>query len=303
MELRQLYAFVAVAEEGTFVGAADRLGVVQPAVSQAVSRLERELGFALFQRSSRRVALTGDGEAFLSHARGVLTRLEQAERVAQDLAAGRAGVVRLATTGGAWDVTNTLLTEHRAAHPNVHVELQPAKRVPKLEAILNGEIDAALVHTAPPTPGLSFTEIACESWQVVASSTHPLAASGPIALHALARDPLVLVAGEPQGTRRLREQLAGLCREAGFEPVIGPTLESLEDALIEISRSTSWTFLRAANARDASRVGVVALRIVDPLPPARLWLAHQAAPSPATRALVALAHRLCESAAAMDRAP
>ncbi|HEX3833086.1 MAG TPA: LysR family transcriptional regulator [Solirubrobacteraceae bacterium] len=302
MELRQLYAFVAVAEEGTFVAAADRLGVVQPAVSQTVGRLERELGFALFQRSSRRVSLTGEGEAFLPHAHAVLARLKQAQRVAEDLAAGRAGIIRLATTGGAWDVTNTLLAEHRAAHPDVHVELQQARRMPKLEAILNGEIDAALVHTAPPTPGLSFTEITCESWQVVASSTHPLAGAGPIALKALADDPLVLVAGDRQGTRRLREQLAALCRGAGFEPRIGPTLESLEDALIEIARSTSWTFLRAANARDAGRVGVAALRVADPLPPARLWLAHQTSPPPATRALAALAHRLCESAVGLDHA-
>jgi DNA-binding transcriptional LysR family regulator len=303
MELRQLHAFVAVAEEGTFVAAADRLGVVQPAVSQAVGRLEDELGFALFQRSSRRVTLTGAGQAFLPHAQAVLARLRQAQRVAEDLSTGRTGVVRLASTGGAWDVANTLLAEHRAAHPNVRVELQQAPRAPKLQAILDGEIDAALVHTAPPMPGLSFTEVARESWLVVASSTHPLARAGPIALKALARDPLVLVAGEREGARRLREQLAELSRGAGFEPTIGRTLESLEDALIEIARSEAWTFLRAANARVAGRIGVVELAISDPLPPAQLWIAHQTDPPPATRALVAVAHRLRESAPVERGAP
>jgi len=297
MELRQLNAFVAVAEEGTFVAAADRLGVVQPAVSQAVGRLEDEVGFALFQRSSRRVTLTGAGEAFLPHAQAVLTRLRQAERIAEDLSAGRAGVVRLATTGGAWDVVNTLLSEHHAAHPEVRVELQQGRRAPKLQAILDGEIDAALVHSAPPTPGLSFTEAARESWQVVASAAHPLAGAGPIALHALAGDPLVLVTGERPGAQRLREQLTELCRGAGFEPTLGPTLESLEDALIEIARSTSWTFLRPANARDAGRVGVAELRITDSLAPARLWIAHRTDPPPATRTFVAVAHRLCASEA------
>lgn len=295
MELRQLSAFVAVAEEGGFTRAAERLGVVQPAVSQAVGRLEDELDIVLFERSSRRVVLTGAGKAFLPHARTVLDSVAQAERAARDLSAGRAGVVRLATTGGAWDVVQALLVEHRAAHPGVHVELQTPERSPKLQAILDGEIDAALVHTAPPTPGVSFTEVSSEPWHVVASAEHRLAGAGPIRLRDLAGDPLVLVAGEAAGAGRLRAELVALCRGAAFEPTIGPALASLEDALIEIARSNGWTLLRAANARDAGRVGVVELAVEDQLPPARLWLAHRTDAAPATRSLVALARRLrCE---------
>lgn len=292
MELRQLDAFVAVAEEGTFTRAADRLEIVQPAVSQAVRRLEDELGFALFERSSRRVTLTGAGEAFLPHAREVLDRLERARRAAHDLSTGRTGVVRLASAGGAWDVAQVLLAEHHAAHPEVRVELTPPGRAPKLQAIVDGEIDAALVHSAPRTPGLSFTETASEPWHVVVSSAHPLAGSGPIALRALARDPLVLVSGEPDGVDRLHDQLLALCRGAGFEPTVGPVLATLDDALVEIARSRGWTFLRAANARDAGRAGVVELALGDHLAPARLWLAHRTDPPPATRALAAVARRI-----------
>lgn len=300
MEVRQLDAFVAVAEEGAFTRAADRLGVVQPAVSQAVRRLEDELGFPLFTRTSRRVTLTAAGETFLPHARAVLDRLAAARRVADELAVGRSGVVRLASSGGAWDVAQTLLAAHGAAHPGVRVELQPPTRTPKLQAILEGDLDAALVHSAPATPGLSFTETASEPWHVVAATTHPLANRGPIALRELAGDPLVLVMGEVGGARRLREQLLALCHGAGFEPTLGPTLATLEDALIEIARSRAWTFLRAANARDAGRVGIVELTIDDELAPARLWLAHRADPPPATRALAAVAHRL-HAAARRDR--
>ncbi|HZO79530.1 MAG TPA: LysR family transcriptional regulator [Solirubrobacteraceae bacterium] len=295
--MRQLEAFVAVAEEGAFTRAADRLHVVQPAVSQAVRRLEEELGFALFQRTSRRVTLTGPGEAFLPQARAVLSRLERARRAAAELSVGRTGVVRLATTGGAWDVAQKLLAEHHAAHPSVDVELQPAGRAPKLQAILEGQLDAALVHSAPPTPGLSFTETSTEPWHVVASARHPLADAGSISLRALQADPLALVSGDPGGARRLREQLVDLCRAAGFEPTLGPTLATLEDALIEIGRSSAWTFLRAANARDVARVGVVELEVCDELPPARLWLAHRSEPAPAVRALAAVARRLRDAQA------
>ncbi len=292
MEVRQLEAFVAVAEEGAFTRAADRLNVVQPAVSQAVRRLEEEFGFALFERTSRRVTLTGAGEAFLPHARAVLTRLERARRAAIELSVGRTGLVRLASTGGAWDVAQKLLAEHHAAHPDVDVELGPSGRAPKLQAILDGQLDAALVHSAPPTPGLSFTETSTERWHVVASARHRLADTRQIALRALDRDPLLLVSGEPGGARRLREQLVALCRRAGFEPTLGATLATLDDALIEIARSSAWTFLRAANARDVARVGVVELDICDELPPARLWLAHRSDPAPAIRALAAVASRI-----------
>jgi DNA-binding transcriptional LysR family regulator len=188
------------------------------------------------------------------------------------------------------------LAEHRAAHPEVRVELQRSPRAGKLQAVLDGEIDVAIVHTAPPTPGLSFTEISREPWRPVVSAGHPLVRAAPVELRALAGDPLVLVSGEPAGARRLRDELVAVCRAAGFEPTLGPTLDSLEDALVEIARSRSWMLLRAPNVTEARRVGVVELPVADDLPPARLWLAHRADPAPATRALIALARRLHRSA-------
>jgi DNA-binding transcriptional LysR family regulator len=289
MEIRQLSAFVAVAEEGAFTRAAERLGIVQPAVSQAVRRLEDELGIVLFERSSRRVTVTGAGEAFLPHARAVLGRLDDAARVASELAAGRGGVVRLATALGAPELVHALLAEHRAAHPGVRVELRRSRRSPKLQAVLDGETDVALVHSAPRTPGLAFTEVSSEPWRAVVAAGHALAGHGPIALRALADDPLVLVDGE--GTGRLREQLSALCLGAGFEPLFGPAQPSRDDALVEIARSSAWTLFRA-NVPETRRLGLAELVLEDDLPPARLWLAHRTDPTPATRSLVALARRL-----------
>ncbi|WP_433560011.1 LysR family transcriptional regulator [Pseudonocardia xinjiangensis] len=100
MEIRQLRYFVAVAEELHFGRAAERLAVVQPAVSQQVGRLERELGVRLLARSSRRVALTGDGERLLVEARSVLAAVERVRAVAGELAEGRAGTLRVGTSPG-----------------------------------------------------------------------------------------------------------------------------------------------------------------------------------------------------------
>jgi DNA-binding transcriptional LysR family regulator len=290
IELRQLRAFVAVADAGTFVAAAQRLGVVQPAVSQAVRRLEDELGLALFDRSSRRVTLTSSGAAFLPEARAVLDRLASAEQVARDLAVGRSGLVRLATTPGAPGLVAALLAHQRAARPDVQVEIVTAPQPAKLRAIVDGDIDVALTHAAPPTPGVAFTQVWREPWVAVVSGAHPLAGPSPVALAALADHPLVLVAAE--GATGMSDQFVDLCARAGFEPTIGRTYATLGDALVEIARTQAWTLLRASNTDRVGDLGLAALPVADEGCAATMWLAHRPDPPPAVRALVGLAARL-----------
>ncbi|MFG3065337.1 LysR family transcriptional regulator [Streptomyces sp. NPDC048231] len=83
LETRELVYFVAVAEELHFTRAAERLGIAQPPLSRAISRLERRMGVALLQRTSRRVALTSAGSVFLEECRRLLERLDGAVRRTQ----------------------------------------------------------------------------------------------------------------------------------------------------------------------------------------------------------------------------
>ena len=100
MEIRQLAYFVTVADELSFGRAAERLHIVQPAVSQQIRRLERELGVPLFDRSSRHVRLTAAGERLLPEARAVLAAAGRVRQVAADAAAGADGILRVAPARG-----------------------------------------------------------------------------------------------------------------------------------------------------------------------------------------------------------
>src|SRR5450830_805596 len=95
LDLRKLRYFLTVAEELHFGRAALRLHLAQPPLTRQISALETELGFKLFDRTSRTVSLTAQGRAFLPYARGVLEQVELAHVIAAKLAAGTAGQLAL----------------------------------------------------------------------------------------------------------------------------------------------------------------------------------------------------------------
>jgi DNA-binding transcriptional LysR family regulator len=94
VEIRQLAYFAAVAEELSFARAAQRLHIVQPAVSQQVRRLERALRVQLFDRGSRHVRLTAAGERLLPEARSILSAVQRTRQVAAEIADGTDGMLR-----------------------------------------------------------------------------------------------------------------------------------------------------------------------------------------------------------------
>ncbi|WP_129663731.1 LysR family transcriptional regulator, partial [Phytoactinopolyspora endophytica] len=154
MELRQLRYFVTVAEELHFGRAAERLRIVQPAVSQQVSRLERELGVTLLDRSPRQVSLTRHGERLLPEARTVLDAADRTAAVAAGLAAAGRCILRIGTSPGVSARLEHGLSALQRLVPETEVELD-ARPVPEqLEAVRTGELDVAILRTGVDGPFL-----------------------------------------------------------------------------------------------------------------------------------------------------
>jgi DNA-binding transcriptional LysR family regulator len=255
MELRQLRYFVTVAEELHFGRAADRLHIVQSAVSQQVRRLERELGTDLLDRSPRHVRLTAAGARFLPEARAVLAAADRARAAVAGFSGAGARALRLGTSTGLGVHLDRVLDAFTALAPGVAVELVAAPARERLAMVARGELDAAFLR-GDRAPGAAGEESAdgvevVPLWPdpllAVLPARHPLAAGPDVELRDLAALPLRLVAR--RANPPLVDLVVSACHEAGFEPVPGPPGGSLQDNLAAMGAGTAmWTVVYASQA-------------------------------------------------------
>ena len=146
MELRRIRYFVAVAETLGFRQASKQLHVSQPSLSVQIKQLEDELGVALFRRSKRRVEITRAGEVFLSSAREILLRLQQASAAARHTESGEVGTIRLGFIPTAsFNILPRLLEKIRSTLPLVSVELREGSDPPKSQDYVREPLMSALV--------------------------------------------------------------------------------------------------------------------------------------------------------------
>lgn len=186
MQPHQLEYFLAVAETGSFTRGAERVGVVQSAVSAAVAQLERQLGVTLLERAYHRITLTAEGEALLPRARDVLAAIGDARDAVAAARGEVSGTVLLGTLTftGPWDVAD-LLRDFQGRHPLVAVHLRQtiAGSATSLADVRSGSLDLALVSTHAATlPGLHIDEVHREPMVFVCARDHPLAAKKEVSV-------------------------------------------------------------------------------------------------------------------------
>jgi DNA-binding transcriptional LysR family regulator len=189
MEIRELRAFAAVAEEGSFSAAARTLHVSQSALSQTIRSLERQLGVRLLDRHSAGVTVTGPGEVLLREARALLAQHDRIlAAVSGQEVAGPATLrvgVPLELPGG---VLPGALADMGAAFPRTRAEISHASSAAQLAALAAGDLDLALARECPPGPGYDAVLAAEEPLGVLLSAglAAERAGSGSVWLHQLA---------------------------------------------------------------------------------------------------------------------
>jgi DNA-binding transcriptional LysR family regulator len=208
MELRQLRAFIEVADSGHFGHAAERLHITQPALTQRIQALERELGVHLLERNAREVRLAPAGAILLPHARSMVEAEDRGLHDVKAYASGIVGRLHLAYPAGDAAFAGSIIAEYRRRFPAVDVETEAGYSGPNLVSVQNHAADAAFVLMASARPdGITARTIRREEVIVVMRSDHRLAQMDPIPARALRGEPIALGAANPDLITAIRRWL------------------------------------------------------------------------------------------------
>jgi DNA-binding transcriptional LysR family regulator len=215
VQIGQLRAFIAVADERHFTRAARELGIAQPSVSAHVRRLEAEVGSELFHRMKGNVSLTPAGETLLPFARRIVADVDAASEelsAVGGLARGRLAIG--ATPSLAATLLPAVLARFHGAYPGIDLALRQAGSVELVAALEEGAVDLALVILPLRHDVLETQALLREELVVAVARKHPLARRRTIAVSDLRDVPLVMF----REGYDLRTATEAACRAAGFAP-------------------------------------------------------------------------------------
>jgi DNA-binding transcriptional LysR family regulator len=288
--LRQMNAFLAVAEHGSFTKAATRLHVAQPALSQLVRELERELGIRLLDRTTRRIELTDGGREFQHAAAKIVFDLDVAVRNATGLAERRHGrVVIAAPPLLAAILMPSAIAELRACHPGIRATLLDTRTDAIVEAVRLGQADCGFGTFRTGEDGIDRLPLARDGLMLFCAPDHPLADHDGVAWADLTEEPLITLT---------RDSGIRLLVEVGFEAAerqLNPSYEvsQITTALALVEAGLGVAVL-PAYARAAIPQGRLASRPMKEPAVARdivMIRASGRSPTPATLALEAIVRR------------
>ena len=219
VELRHLRYFVAVAEELHFGRAAKRLHLSQPPLSQQIRRLEESLGYALFLRTSRAVALTSAGEAYLERARRTLHMVQRDIEETRRIGAGEVGSLHIGFVGSAMLTTlPRIFGEYRERFPQVQLHLHESFTSQVVEGLENGLLDAGVLRDGDGRETITTMELFTEPYVAVLPVTHACAGQKSVSPGMLRGDPFVYYP-RSAGSRAFEKPMT-MFEEHGFRPQI-----------------------------------------------------------------------------------
>jgi LysR family hydrogen peroxide-inducible transcriptional activator len=217
MEMNQLRYAVAIADSGNFTRAAERSHVTQPSLSQQILNLEKEIGHKLFHRLGRKAVLTEAGVVFMERARRILFEVENASKELSD----HPSLDRRITVGAIPTVAPYLLVpliaQCRKDLPNLTVHVREDFRTDLVRAVIEGELDLAIVPLPIKDHQLSIEPLMTERLLLIVGKNHPFASRAEINVNDLSEETFVTMGD----SSTLAAQIRGFFGDHNFAPKIG----------------------------------------------------------------------------------
>ena len=254
MEIAQLKAFLAAAERGSFVRAAQSL-LTQPSLSARIQALETELKVALFHRMGRGVRLTEAGKSFLPYAQRALETLEQGRSALNALEEATSGTLLVGTARaiGAY-VLPEILAQFRNEYPGIEVHIRTGRSTEVLKMVADEEVQVGLARTLRHPDVLSVS-LYNEELALTVHPQHPFASRDEVSIYDVAKEPLILYDRESSYFQLIDR----VCREAGIIPNVGMVLDSIEATKRMIERGLGVSFLPVHGISREVETGALAL--------------------------------------------
>lgn len=259
--IRQIEAFLKVAEFGSFTRAAERLHVAQPALSQHVRDLESELGIRLFDRTTRRVELTDGGREFRNTAAKIIEDLELAARHAHELATRKRGRVAIAAPpllAGA--ILPWAVADFRTAFPGIQVTVVEARADEIVELVRSGQVECGLGTFRAGEEGITTKALTSDSFALFCQPSHPFARKKRVTWRELDNHPLVTLTRD-SGIRLLVE--LG-CETAQIGMSIAYEVSQVTTALAMVEAGLGVAALPAYARVAARKDAVTTVPLVNP---------------------------------------
>lgn len=261
MELRHIRYFLAVAEEGSFTKAAEKLCIAQPPLSRQIRDLEEELGSPLFLRKARGLALTEAGEHFMQYASRIRQLADQSVEDIKEMNEGLSGTLYLATVEGhAPALFAKWIAEFKSKYPLVEYELWNGNSDDVVKRILSGLSDIGVITAPYDEEGLDGHVIYEEPWVAMIPAGHPLAVEegDSVELRKLAPYQLIIPSRQSR-----KQEIENWFKPLKLEPKIFCRIAHMLNAY-ELTANGVGIAIYPAAAADYASDGVVIKRIAKP---------------------------------------
>lgn len=271
MEFRHLRCFLAVAEELSFVRAAEKLHIEQSPLSRNIKELEEELGVVLFVRTTRSTRLTHAGKRFLEHVPRVFMALQQARDSVKAAANGFHSQLRIALSDG---ITPSrlpaLLALCRQEEPEVEIRFFEVPLSQQIKGLNDDLYDVGFALSNDVGDGVVTLPVWNDALMVAVPARHPLLAHKRIPLEELLRYPLVLC--DPQVCEGHARHVERVLRRVDMEPLVAERVATYDLMMVLVSGGIALGITGAAHISTSREPGVVARPLASRVPPLTTYL-------------------------------